>query len=166
MGRQIKDLLVEAYALAAQSPDPSNQNGAVVVLETETGFHKVGGGFNTFTPGIEASPEQIADREWKLFHIEHAERNAIFDVARNQATKGLILVCPWFACGDCARAIVMSGIRQVIGHKQRMDTTPDRWKASVEAGLNLLRKGGVDLMFYDGKLDCPPIKANGEVWYP
>lgn len=156
-------LLQQAYDQARQSPDPSNQNGGIAA--DDNGF-VYGRGYNGFTTGIIPTAEQLNDRDWKLSHIEHAERATIFDVASWRDTSDLILVCPWFACDACARAIVMCRIRKVIGHKQRMDTTPERWRASVDAGLNILRSGGVELRFVDHVFNVEPIRVNGQLWVP
>ena len=164
----IKKHLARCYELAADSPDRSNQNGAVIVNSATM----LSQGRNEFPPGIEVTEELITNREKKLFYIEHAERNAIFHLLRKlicglcEINGDLIMICPWFACSDCARAIALCGIKKVIGHKERMDMTPDRWKASVDAGLQLLRDCGVELEFYQGKIGCNPIIVNGEKWYP
>lgn len=162
--REKEKFLRLSYDLASGSPDRSNQNGAVIV---NAYGQMVSMGRNEFTTGIVPTAEQLADRDWKLFHIEHAERNAIFPlVGRSSADAPFTMVCQWFACGDCARAIVLSGITKVIGHKERMDMTPERWKDSVEAGLNIIRAGGVEIEFYSGKLNATPIIVNGEIWVP
>ena len=159
-----QDFLRIAYMAAFQSPDPSNQNGAVLVHEG----YPVCADCNRFPDGLEVTPDMLTDREKKLFYIEHAERNAIFKAARCRLPfEEMTLYCQWFACADCARAIIQSGIKKVVGHKQRMDKTPDRWKASVEAGLKMMRDCGVQLEFYDGCIgDCTPIIVNGELWQP
>ena len=161
---QIRSFLGQAYDAASSSPDPSNQNGAVLVRAPFC----LSAGRNEFPRGIEVTEELLNDRDKKLFYIEHAERNAIYSAVRDGAVvAGSTLVCPWHSCADCARAIVLCGITKVIGHKQRMDLTPDRWKASVAAGHKLLLDCGVALEFYDGKLgNCPKILVNGELWEP
>lgn len=158
------ELLSLCYELASRSPDKSNQNGAVLVsLDNEI----VSGGFNKFPDNVEVTDELIADREKKLFYIEHAERNAIFSAIKgNKQVSGNVLFCPWFACSDCARAIILTGVTKVIGHKQRMDQTPERWKASVKAGLDLLESHNVKLEFLDANLGCTPIIVNGQSWQP
>ena len=152
--------LKSAYREAKKSPDQSNQNGAVLV----------GGGYtflrdcNRFPYGFKGN---VQDREEKLFYIQHAERAVILQAAaRGLATKGLTLVCPWFACGDCAKAIIFAGIKRVVGHKRRMEMTPTRWKANVEKALEYLNDNGIELEFYDGELGCEPIIVNGELWQP
>lgn len=167
------EYLREAYKEAVKSPDPSNQNGAILV-EREWSKHFcyteeiVAYGYNTFPPQIPITPELLNDRDQKLFFIEHAERYCIYNGVRNRANfDRCTLYVPWFACSDCARAIGLVGIRKVIGHKQRMDTTPERWKKSVDAGLDYLIKLGVELEFYDGPIfDAPSILVNGQFWNP
>jgi deoxycytidylate deaminase len=177
----IKELLRECYKLAKDSPDRSNQNGAVIVDSLYWETNILSRGRNEFPEKIEVTEDMITDREKKLFYIEHAERNAIYALA-NKGVKaacdgrivqnglvginGTIMICPWFACSDCARAIALSGIKKVIGHRERMDMTPDRWKASVDAGLQLLRDCGVELEFYEGHVGAEQIIVNGELWKP
>lgn len=156
--------LARCYDLASDSPDPSNQNGALVIDRRRQ--EALGAGRNEFPYKVQVTDELINDREKKLFYIEHAERNAIFSAAKYRGIQGCIMVCPWFACADCARAIVLSGITKVYGHKQRMDQTPERWKASVEAGLDLIRLHDVQIEFYDGEVGCKPIIVNGQSWQP
>ena len=79
----------------------------------------------------------------KYSFVEHAERNVIFEAARNGfKTYDLTMFCGWYACADCARAIVQAGIREVVG-LSAMDNTNERWNASVEVGNTILDEGGV-----------------------
>lgn len=161
-----KEILSICYELASKSPDKSNQNGAVVVDSYDYSTI-IAGGRNEFPSSTEVTDELINDREKKLFYIEHAERNAIFSAVNNKKeVSGNTLFCPWFACSDCAKAILLCGITRVIGHQQRMDQTPERWKASVAAGLDMLTKHGVILEFLDEKLGCKSIIVNGQTWQP
>lgn len=158
-------LLRAAYLMAQGSPDPSNQNGAVLVSECLR--HTLGRGRNDFTPGVIWTNDLIADRSWKMSHIEHAERAAIFGAgAAGFGTKDSVLVCPWAACTDCARAIVLSGVRLLVVHGDRMAMTPDRWLDSVEAGMRILRAGGVEVQKFQGRIECGPVTVNGEKWEP
>lgn len=157
--------LKTAYDFARFSPDQSNQNGAYI--EHRNGDMSMG--FNDFPSHISDSQqiELLADRDEKLFYIGHAERCAIYTAAKlGRACEGETLICPWFACSDCAKAIIFSGIVRVIGHKQRMEMTHDRWKDNVAKANQMLIDHGVELEFYDGKIGCAPIIVNGEKWYP
>lgn len=164
----IREYLGRAYRVASSSPDPSNQNGALLVRPTGHGYECSYEAANEFPPKVLVTPELLADRDKKIFFIEHAERHVIYKAARDGAHLPLFtLVCPWVACDSCSRAIILSGIKKVITHRERADTTPERWKASVDAGIKLMRDHGVELEFYSGKLNnCPKIVVNGELWQP
>lgn len=160
----IEALLRRCYETASHSPDRSNQCGALLYHPGVGGV--IGEGCNKFPNKVVVTPELINDRERKLFYIEHAERNSIYDAiasGNGDLIPGSIMICPWFACADCARAILLSGIKRVIGHQERMAKTPDRWKASVDAGLDLLRLHDVQLEFYGGMLNSKPILVNTEL---
>lgn len=169
----IPELLIRCYDLARKSPDPSNQNGAIIIENVPEGNQKlynaeyqiISEGMNDIVRGIRYSKEQMMDREWKLSYIEHAERAVIYGMCC-EGIYDPVMICPWLACTDCARAIVLSGIGKVISHQERMDMTPDRWKNSMKIGHEILRKGGVAIELYSGKLKCDPIIVNGKLWYP
>lgn len=161
---EIREHLIRCYDWARFSPDPSNQNGAVILDHTGAAIVAA---CNEFPEGVVVTPEHLTDRDKKLFYIEHAERGAVYKAAREYGQiRGFTMVCPWFACCDCARAIILSGIKHVIGHKQRMAETPERWKANVDEALVMLKNCGVTMEFYDGVLECDPIIVNGQPWQP
>jgi len=156
--------LREAYRAALRSPDPSNQNGAVLLSPSGrlVGIR----GWNDIDPAYKGTVD-LHDRDEKLFYIQHAERAVILRACRlGLSTRYRTLVCPWFACSDCAKAISWAKITRVVGHKQRMDLTPDRWKANVAKANQYLRDCGIELEFYDGELGCAPIRCNGTLWTP
>jgi hypothetical protein len=39
---------------------------------------------------------------------------------RGVSTHGATLYGPWFACRECARATIFGGIKEVVGHAERM----------------------------------------------
>lgn len=147
-----------AYEEATKSPDPSNQNGALLITRGGTLVKDC----NRFPLGY---PGNVHDRTEKLRTIGHSETNVIHKAARcGYSTDRAIMYCPWFACSECAKAIVFSGIKTVVGHKQRMDLTSDRWKANVDAALKYLEDCGVNLMFFDGPIGGPEIIVEGQKW--
>lgn len=161
---RIQFLLARSYFQAAKSPDPSNQNGALLL---NTNGEIVSEAFNTFPDGIKVTEEHLTDRDKKLFYVEHAERGTIYKAAKFCGpVEGFTMICPWFACDSCARAIILSGVRHVIGHKQRMAETPERWKANVNEALVMMKDCGVTMDFYDGEIGCQPIIVNGQPWQP
>jgi dCMP deaminase len=103
-----------ALLSAKRSKDPSTQVGACIVNE----HHKiVSVGYNGMPTGCsdDAFPW---DREGPLLetkypYVCHAELNAILNnVGFNLA--GCIIYVPLFPCNECCKAIIQSGIRQVI----------------------------------------------------
>lgn len=159
--------LAQAYDIARSSSDRSNQNGAVIVNLIDDDFKIIGQGANNFPAGVEWTEERATTRPKKYQYYEHAERWAIYNAAYNGlTTNGAILICPWAACADCARAVIVAGIDTVIVHKQRMDTTPERWRASIDEAFQMWREAGVNLHQFDGPVDTGPIIANGEEWSP
>lgn len=165
--QQIEFLLAKAYQVATESPDPSTQNGALIV---SPGGSILVSECNRFPVGIEVTDELRNNRELKLKLIEHAERNAIYAHARDHSfmsTEGLFMVCPWAACADCARAIVQAGIRRLYVHKQRMEITAERWADEVSIGRAILEDGLVQVVEFDGPVwGAPDILISHQRWNP
>lgn len=159
--------LSQAYALAANSKDPSTQNGAIVLSQEG---EVIGRGWNAFPSGVESRPERWA-RPLKYSIIEHAERNAIFYAARmGQSTYKGFMMCPWAACADCARAIIQSGIKTLVRHQEATDRSPDSWKESIAIADEMLDEAGVTVIDYSGQLDVGgehfQVLHTGELWRP
>lgn len=147
----------EALLEASRSGDRSTKNGAVIVQGGEI----VARGYNDFIPGFGDLPEHH-ERPFKYSVIEHAERAVVYDAARNGAkTEGGIMVANWVACPDCARAIVLSGVREVITHALCMERTPERWEEEVNLGLKMIRDNGILLTYYVGRVGVENLN-NGE----
>lgn len=150
------DWLRLAFRTAAEhSEDNSTQNGAVVV--PQRGY--VMSAANRFPDGVQARYSVPA----KYDFIEHAERAAIYSAARaGVATLGGTLYCCWFACPDCARAIIESGIKMVVGHLTVRNRTPRRWAARIELGEQILREGDVSMQWLTTRMGVE-IMFNGEM---
>lgn len=151
-----RDYLKAAYRVALNSPDPSNQNGAILL----NGYQVVKQGFNGVTRGLHIDIKTV-DRDTKLAFVVHAEQRAVIGV--NAA--GYTLVCPWLACTKCAQCIVESGVSRVVRHGPRMDKTPDRWLKETKNGDYILRSAGVVILELTDELDLGfTIKVNGKDW--
>lgn len=156
--------LRQAYRYAAKhSTDLSTQNGAVLIAPN---MGVVAQGANHFPHGVKPLPERL-QRPLKYAFTEHAERNVLFACSRKGVrTTGLIMVCPWFACADCARAIIQCGVTKVIGHKQMFDATPDHWKESIAYAFAMFEEAGIVTELYDGPIGGVEVRFNGELFSP
>lgn len=153
--------LKHAYTMALLSPDPSTQNGSVIV----NGYGAlITRGYNSFPEGVEETPDRLV-RPLKYAMVEHAERWSIFEAARlGRSTYNATMFCPFIICTDCARAVIVAGIKTLIGHSKM--ACSDRWNESISIGLTMLQEAGVRVEWIDGDLGCEPIRFNGELFYP
>lgn len=153
------DWLRMAFQVAAEhSDDPDTQNGAVIAPPNSLAAWAA----NHIPAGVAALPGRLVRPE-KYRWMEHAERGAIYAAARmGTKTDGATLYCCWFACTDCARAIIEAGVRQVIGHVTPRRLTPGRWEAEVSCGERMLMEAGVSVRWLTDRLGCR-IMFNGEV---
>lgn len=166
-----RDFLRRAYIYARdQSIDPSTQCGAILV-PVSNGTNLVTFGTNRFPKGVKCTSELLADRKKKYFRIEHAERDAILKAAKQGfPTLNATLYCPWYACSDCAKAIIGAGIKRVVGHVSIMEKTPMRWLKSIMEADEMLDEAGVIRDYLEGDLfqgdSNYAVLFNGELWIP
>jgi dCMP deaminase len=139
--------LERAAEEATKSPDTSRKTGCVIVLHPSAEFNgtRIIPGHNTFPHGVFITPARL-ERPHKYTFTEHAERNAIYEAARNGISLfGSSIFLPWFPCADCARAIVQSGIRQLVGYEP--DWTEERY--GFRDAETILKEGGVEIVYAD-----------------
>ncbi len=123
-----------AKHLASWSKDPSTQIGCVVV-GPDREIRSTG--FNGLPRGVTDSTERLNDRELKLQLICHAEENAVLHAARiGVSLKGCTLYCTWPPCVRCARAIIQTGIEEVIYPAEMV--IPERWRADFELSRRIM----------------------------
>lgn len=141
--------LREVYRFAsAASDDPDTQNGALII--TRDGRHVFGS--NTLPTGVSLKESRL-ERPEKYLWIEHAERDAIYAAAkRGLCLYGATMYCPWYACPECARAIIGSGIKEVIGHDKPFIITPPRWKDLIAKAKVMLFEAGVTMRVVSGDI--------------
>lgn len=150
-------LRMVAMTAARDSDDPRTQNAAILVPTSGTRIAVA----NHVPVGLTASPGRLVGAE-KYRFVEHAERAAIHAAARHGVvTDGATLYCLWFACPDCARAIIAAGVREVVGHVLPRSRTPDRWLEAVVAGEAMLREANVSMRWLSGRIGVT-ILFNGE----
>lgn len=162
--------LFQAYKAAREiSVDPSTQNGAVLVTAAGDTVDAANG----LPYKVMTAPERW-ERPNKYLYVEHAERNAIYYAARlGYSTEQATLYAPWYACCDCARGIIQSGITRVVGHAPCYHKTPERWRDSIIRAFEMLVEADVQCVIYDGLInaDRAPddrvwLRFDGELWVP
>lgn len=148
-----RDMLRLAYKHANEvSPDPSTKNGAVLV-DTLSGSLIFG--VNKFPPGIAETESRLINKSTKYRLIVHAENSAIFNAAKHgRIVYGATLYCPFYACSECAKAIIQSGIRRVVGHAQLMALASEHttWVQSIIYAWDMLHEAEVRCDLYDGSI--------------
>jgi len=144
-------ILREAYEHAlTESSDPNTKTSAFLVDDNGLILAK---GANTFPDNIPILEERLK-RPDKYDFIGCAERDVIYTAAKEGIkTLGLTMVVPWYACLECSKAIIKSGISRVVGHKTIMEQTPNRWKESIFKALRMMDEAGLELLLYDGQLN-------------
>jgi dCMP deaminase len=134
-----------AQFVATWSKDRSRQVGCVIVAP-DNSIRSIG--FNGFPRGLDDGHEIRHERPAKYFWTEHAERNAIYSAARNGVPiVGCRMYLPWFPCVDCARALVQSGITELVSLIP--DFTDLQWGEGFRVSLELLNESGVRIKFVD-----------------
>lgn len=166
MPSTVEYLRLAYRAAMTMSDDPSTQNGSVLVALDGNVLVDA----NRLPDGIDCDLSKV-DRDTKLQHIEHAERNVLQQAGKKGiCTEGATMYVPWFACCPCARAIIGHGIKRVVGHVQMMDRTPKRWQAEIKDADRMLDQAGVIREYFNGNVseeDNPLLpRFNGEIWTP
>jgi dCMP deaminase len=124
----------------ANSHDQNTQVGAVIVSGKRL---------------VYAANRVVAriDGASKYAITEHAERAAIYKAAATGIPlAGATLYAPWFACTDCARGIVLAGIREVVGLVSLRQATPRRWLENIDLADSILSQAGVSVRWLNEKL--------------
>lgn len=141
--QEVWDLLQN---LKTQSTDADTQVAAVV---TDGDGVVLCAGTNKHTHGIFIT-EENSTRPEKYDWIEHAERIAIFDAAYAGVTlDGTRMYIEGFPCVECARAIVMSGVKE-LWHGSTEGFDPVKYKfdksRQILEGANVTLKDWSEIM--------------------
>lgn len=123
---------------AMRSKDPSTQVGACIVNSDK---HIVSVGYNGMPYGCsddEYSWERDgSELDTKYPYVCHAELNAILNSNAN-SVKGCTIYVALFPCNECAKAIIQSGIKEVVYMSDKYADTN-----SVKASKRMLDSAGV-----------------------
>ena len=130
---------------AYRSKDPNTQVGACIVSHA----HKiVGVGYNGLPWGCEDDEFPWDVREGDMYdtkypYVVHAELNAILN--STQKLDGCCIYVSLFPCHECVKAIIQSGIREIVYEDDKYSDTP-----SDKAAKRMLDAAGVIYR----KIDC------------
>ena len=101
-----------AMLAARRSKDPSTQVGACIVSQDNI---IISTGYNGMPKGCsdDEYPWEREGSETKYPYVVHAELNAILN-ASGRDLRGSRIFVALFPCNECAKAIIQSGIREVL----------------------------------------------------
>ncbi len=134
--------LTMAYLAAMRSKDQSTHCGSVIVDEMN---NVVATGYNSFVRGIDDDVPARQERPGKYMWFEHGERNAVYSAAMRGCTlKGCKIYVTGVPCADCARAIIQSGIKEVIVDAR--EEFGEEWNESCQVTVTMFEEAGVKLV--------------------
>lgn len=121
-----------AKNMSRRSYDPRHQVGAVVVTEDNTQVLSVG-----YNGNHSGGPNEVESQEPGQSGMLHAEINALLKMDYNNPKRKIMYVT-LSPCRMCAKAIINSGIDEVVYDEEYRDTS----------GVDLLRSSGVVVKSY------------------
>lgn len=140
-----------ALLASKRSKDPNTQVGACIVSPDHIILST---GYNGFPAGCsdDEYPWAREGEETKYPYVVHAELNAILN-SNGKSLHGASIYVALFPCNECAKAIIQSGIREVVYLSDKYANT-DATKASkrmlTSAGVSLRQlKPHVDSILLD-----------------
>lgn len=140
-----------------RSKDPNTQVGACIVNSKN---HIMSVGYNGFPMGCsddEFPWERTGEPyDTKYPYVCHAELNAILNNA-GSSLEGCRIYVGLFPCNECAKAIIQSGIKQVIYLSDKYADTP-----STRASKRMFDASGVKYTQLDFKKKAVVIDLDAE----
>jgi len=131
---------------ARRSKDPGTQVGACIVSPSNK---IISMGYNGFPIGC-SDDEFPWDRDGedpfntKYTYVTHAEMNAILN-NRTTSLEGCRLYVTLFPCNECAKAVIQSGIKEVIYASDKYAQT-----SAVKASKRMFDAASVKYTAYEG----------------
>lgn len=111
-----------ALLAAKRSKDPSTQVGACIVDQNNI---IVSTGYNGFPYGCsdDTFPWCREGDETKYPYVVHSELNAILN-SNGRSLFGTKIYVTLFPCNECAKAIIQSGIKEIVYLSDKYGTSP------------------------------------------
>ncbi len=135
-----------ALLASKRSKDPNTQVGACIVSEDNIILST---GYNGFPAGCsdDEYPWARDGEETKYPYVVHAELNAILN-SNGKSLRGASIYVALFPCNECAKAIIQSGIKEVVYLSDKYADTP-----ATQASKRMLTSAGVSLRRLDTPID-------------
>jgi dCMP deaminase len=143
-----------AMVIATWSKEKGRRVGAVIVGPDNEVRST---GFNGFPRGVNDDIEDRHNRDTgeKYIWSSHAERNAIYNAARvGIPLKGCKIYVPWYPCIECAKAIIQSGIDELIAFQPDFDD--QKWGEDFKRVQIMLSEAGVRIRFMETDENLKP----------
>ena len=130
-----------------RSKDPNTKVGACIVDENKK---VVSIGYNGMPSGCDES--QLAwnkgeGLDSKYLYVCHTEFNAILNTRNGSALRGCTLYVTLFPCNECTKAIIQTGIKEVVYISNKYENT-----TGVQASKRMLLLAGVKIRHYEGRI--------------
>ena len=136
-----------AVLSSLRSKDPNTKVGACIV---DSDHKVVSIGYNGMPRGIhdcDLSWEKGEGLDSKYLYVCHAEFNAILNTRDGSSLKGCTLYVTLFPCNECAKAVIQTGIKEIVYASNKYKDT-----VGVQASTKMLKLAGVKLREYEGKM--------------
>lgn len=144
-----------AILASKRSKDPNTQVGACIVNEENIILST---GYNGFPSGCsdDEYPWEREGENTKYPYVVHAELNAILN-ANGKSLRNSRIYVALFPCNECAKAIIQSGIKEVIYLSDKYET-----ESSTIASKRMLASAGVEIKQLKPSIDSITIDFNTE----
>ena len=134
-----------ATSIGEWSEDRSRQVGCVIVGPSN---EIRATGYNGFPRGVNGNLDCRHERPAKYKWTEHAERNAIYNAASSGVSiAGCRMYVPWFPCVDCARAIIQSGISELV--VMEPDWNDPKWGEDFNIAKVMFEEARVNVRLFE-----------------
>lgn len=130
-----------AELVATKSKDRSTKVGCVIVGPN----HEVRTtGYNGFCRGIDDGVGYRHEKPEKYFWAEHAERNAIYNAARNGIPlEGCTAYVTMVPCADCTRGLIQSGVKRILFCSGE---ATEKWTESFQRSQTMAIEAKVEML--------------------
>jgi dCMP deaminase len=113
----------------------------------------ISSGYNGLPASLSDSLDRYSNRDFKLATIIHAEKNSIFNAAKNgSSSEGATAYVTLHPCSQCASALIQAGVEKVICPDPK--DGPDRWVSNFLLANELLYEAGVKVLYYSDSDLC------------